>query len=158
MKIIITEEQKNNLFKPRNLESRYDLWNRQQPEITIDGKVFKFNQYDSDGSEIGIWVENPEIIEQDYIKTESFMKNIFDKLEVVDYNVYTNYMIDYEVYFKNRKNGYLYVNFHRLWSILSHHYSLSYEQIPGLIRIWMEIVYGLGSLTPVRGNHQIGFK
>ena len=60
MKIIITEDQKNNLFnltenkglfKPRNLGSRYDVWNKQQP--IIDGKPI--NQYDKDGQRNGYW-------------------------------------------------------------------------------------------------------
>jgi hypothetical protein len=148
MRIIITEEQKNNLFKPRNLDSRYDVWNKQQPEITIDGHNFLLNQYDSEGSEIGVWVESPKTIEQDYIKTKSFMKNIFDQLEVKQSGKYTNYMIDDNIYFQDPKNGYLRVNCPRIWEILEDQYSLSYEQMKGLIRVWMEITYKLGSLKP----------
>jgi hypothetical protein len=53
MKIIITEEQKNNLFKPRNLKSRYDVWNKEQPKV--DGKPI--NQYDKNGLRQGKWIE-----------------------------------------------------------------------------------------------------
>ena len=148
MKIIITEEQKNNLFKPRNLESRYDLWNRQQPEITIDGKVFKFNQYDNEGNNTGLWVETPETIEQDYIKTKSFFKDIFDNLKVVNKNGYTNYIIGDEIYFQDPKNGYLWFSYSKIWKILEDQYSLNSLQIRGLVSIWMEMTYKLGSLTP----------
>lgn len=51
MKIVITEEQKNNLFKPRNLD-RWEKWNSEQPEK--DG--IKINQYDEDGDKTGRWI------------------------------------------------------------------------------------------------------
>ena len=147
MKIIITEDQKNNLFKPRNLD-RWDKWNKEQPEITIDGRLFKLNQYDSEGKKTGIWVENPETIKQDYIRTKSFFKNIFNQLEVVDSGRNINYMIDDKIYFQDPKNGLLRTNYYRIWSILEDQYSLSYGQVQGLISIWMEMAYKLGSLTP----------
>ena len=57
-------------------------------------------------------------------------------------------MIGNEIYFQDQKNGYLWVNYGKIWSILSDQYSLSYEQIRGLVKIMVEIPYGLGSLTP----------
>ena len=147
MKIIITEDQKNNLFRPRNLD-RWDKWNEQQPEITIDGQAIKLNQYDSEGKKTGIWVENPETFEQDYIKTKPFFKNIFDQLEIKQSGRHTNYMIGNDVYFRDEKHGYLRVSYHRVWSILEDSYSLADGQIEGLIRIWMEMTYKLGLLVP----------
>jgi antitoxin component YwqK of YwqJK toxin-antitoxin module len=44
----------SNLFKPRNLGSRYDKWNSEQPEI--DG--VQINQYDNDGKKTGLWEYN----------------------------------------------------------------------------------------------------
>ena len=43
----------NNLFKPRNIKSRYDKWNSEQP--IVDGKPI--NQYDSEGKKTGLWKE-----------------------------------------------------------------------------------------------------
>ena len=54
MKIIITENQKNNLFKPRNIKSRYDKWNSEQP--IVDG--IQINQYNSEGKKTGLWEYN----------------------------------------------------------------------------------------------------
>ena len=150
MKIIITEDQKKNLFKVRNLD-RWDKWNSEQPEINIDGQIIKINQYDSEGNKTGVWVEYPKIlktIEQDYNKTKSFMKNIFHQLEVKQSGENTNYMIDDKIYFQDPKNGLLRTNYYRIWSILEDQYSLSYGQVQGLISIWMEMAYKLGSLTP----------
>ena len=47
---------KENLFKPRNLESRYDVWNKEQP--IIDG--VQINQYNKDGQRTGRWGEGEE--------------------------------------------------------------------------------------------------
>ena len=152
MKIIITEDQKNNLFKPRNLESRYIKWNSEQPEITIDGQTYKVNQYDSEVKKQGVWVNektNIKELEQDYIKTKSFFKNIFNNLEIVNEDGYTNYMIGDEIMFQDPKNRYIYVNYNEILRVLSDQYSLGHWQIKGLIQIWMEITYKLGSLTPI---------
>ena len=151
MKIIITEDQKKNLFKPRNLD-RWGKWNSEQPEITIDGHNFLLNQYDSDGNKTGVWVQYPETlktIEQNYIKTKSFFKNMFNQLEVKQSGRYTNYMIDNDIYFQDPKNGYLWVDYHRVWLILMDRYSLNPQQIQGFIQIWMEMAYKLGPLTPL---------
>ena len=148
MRIIITEEQKKKLFIPRNIDKRYSDWNKEQPDITIDDHLFKLNQYDLNGNQIGLWIEDPETIEQDYIKTKSFMENIFDNLEVFKKPNYTNYKIGGDIYFQDPKNDYLWTNYTRIWSILSDQYYLKDSQIKGLIKIWMEITYGLGSLTP----------
>ena len=159
MRIIITEEQKKKLFIPRKIEgegSRWEEWNKEQPTITLDSKIFKLNQYDPIGNQIGLWIENPETIEQDYIKTKSFMENIFDNLKLKG----GFYMIGDDIYFQDPKNGYLWVNFYKIWLILSEQYSLKDLQIKGLIKIWMEITYGLGSLTPLEVSplHQIRWR
>ena len=149
VKRVVKEDQKNNLFKPRNLD-RWDKWNKQQPEITIDGRLFKLNQYDSEGKKTGIRGNfNQKTLEQDYIRTKSFFKNTFDQLEVKQSDRNTNYMIGNEIYFQDPKNGCLWVSYPRIWSILEDQYSLSYGQVRGLIQIWMEMVYGLGPLTPL---------
>jgi len=152
MKIIITEEQKKKLFVPRRLsgeDSRWAIWNKEQPYITIDDQTLKINQYDLNGKKIGLWVENPETIERLYIKTKPFMKNIFDNLEVFKKPNYTNYMIGDDIYFHDPKNEFLWVSYRKIWSILIEQYSLKGSQIQELIKIWMEITYKLGSLTPI---------
>ena len=155
MKIIITEEQQKNLFKVRNLD-RWEKWNSEQPEITIDGHKLLINQYDNEGNKTGLWVETPETIEQDYIKTKSFFKDIFDNLKVVNKNGYTNYIIGDEIYFQDPKNGYLWFSYSKIWKILEDQYSLNSLQIRGLVSIWMEMTYKLGSLTPYnRSNFKL---
>lgn len=45
IKRVVKEEQKKNLFKVRNLD-RWEKWNKEQSDITIDDHLFKLNQYD----------------------------------------------------------------------------------------------------------------
>ena len=155
MKIIITEEQQKNLFKVRNLD-RWEKWNSEQPEITIDGHKLLINQYDNEGNKTGLWVETPETIEQDYIKTKSFFKDIFDNLEVKQSGKFINYIIGDDIYFQDQKNGYIRSDYKKIWKILEDQYSLNSLQIRGLVSIWMEMTYKLGSLTPYnRSNFKL---
>ena len=87
----------------------------------------------------------PKYNVRDIIK---FFDNIFDQIIIIESNGCTNYMIDDKIYFQDPKNGYLWVSYPRIWSILEDQYSLSYGQIQGLIQIMVEVPYGLGSLTP----------
>lgn len=70
MKIVITEEQKNNLFKPRNLSgenNRFLIWNKEQP--IVDGE--SINQYDNEGKKQGKWIDyfdNGDISEVKHFK------------------------------------------------------------------------------------------
>ena len=80
MRIIITE-QKNKLFIPRNIDKRYSDWNKDQGSITINGQYYELNRYNMDGNKIGIWLNDPTIIVNNYNKTKDFMKDIFNKLK-----------------------------------------------------------------------------
>jgi hypothetical protein len=82
----------------------------------------------------------------------NFFDNIFDQIIIVDNISFVNYMIGNDIYLQDQKDGYLWVNYHKLWAVLSDQYSFVYRQIQGLIRIWMEITYKLGSLTPLFAN------
>ena len=77
-----------------------------------------------------------------------FFDNIFDQIIIIENIHFTNYMIDDKIYFQDPKNGYLWVSYPRIWSILEDQYSLSYGQIQRLIQTTIEVPYGLGSLTP----------
>jgi hypothetical protein len=121
MKIIITEEQKTKLFIPRNINKRYSDWNKDQSDITINGHPYRFNQYDLTGNKIGVWLKDPDSIIDNYNNTNPFMKDIFNKLELKG----DEYVIGNERYMiQELKNGYLYVNYYKIWSILMDQYSL----------------------------------
>ena len=77
-----------------------------------------------------------------------FFDNIFDQIIIVENIHFTNYMIGNNIYFQDQKNGYLWVNYYKIWSILYNQYSLNTLQIKGLIQIMVEVPYGLGPLTP----------
>ena len=50
---------------------------------------------------------------------------------------------------QDQKNGYLWVSYIKIWSILKDQYSLNCEQIRGLIQSRVVIPYEMGSLTPI---------
>jgi hypothetical protein len=147
MKIIITEDQKNKLFIPRNIDKRYSDWNKDQPSITINGHLYELNQYDLDGNKIGLWLNDPTSIIANYNKTKEFLSEIFDKLELKG----RYYKIGNKLYLEQElSNVYIWVSNKKIWFILREQYLLNYDQIQDLIRVWMEEVYKLGSLTPCR--------
>ena len=111
MKIIITEEQKKKLFIPRKLsgeDNRYSEWNKNQKPITINSHTFKLNQYDQNGNQIGLWLNDPSDIITNFNKTKEFLFNIFNNLTIDgDY-----YLFNGERYLKQGlKNGYIYVKY-----------------------------------------------
>ena len=96
-----SEEPKKKLFIPRKLsgeDNRYTEWNTQQPTITLDIHTFKLNQYDQNGNQIGIWLDKPERINQNYIKTKPFMENLFNNLNVFKRDRFTNYKLNNKIH------------------------------------------------------------
>jgi hypothetical protein len=65
---------------------------------------------------------------------------------------YTNsifYTIDDNIYMEMiLKNGYLWVNYNRVWSIFESKFGMEYEQIQDLIKGIVEEHFKSGSLTP----------
>ena len=148
----ITESKK--LFIPRKLsdnDSRYSEWNKQQPTITLDNHTFKLNQYDHNGNQIGLWLNKPEIINQNYIETKPFMENLFNNLNVVKTDRFTNYKLNDKIIFQNRNDDTLTYFNNDFWTSFETKYQVFHFETKDLIRVWMEIKYGLGHLYP----HQV---
>ena len=146
----INESQQNNLFKPRNLD-RWIKWNSEQPELTIEDKTFQLNQFDPSGNKIGLWIENPLIIKKNYIKTKPFMEELFNNLKVVkNFHNRTNYKLNGKIIFQNRGDNILTYFDNDFWRSFKEKYSLykNYTDTKDLIKVWMEIKYGLGHLYP----------
>jgi hypothetical protein len=152
MRIIITEEQSKKLFIPRNINKRYSDWNKDQPDITINGHLYRFNQYDINGKKIGLWLNDPTSIIANYNKTKEFLSEIFDKLELKG----RYYKIGNKLYpEQDLKYGDIWVDYDKIWIILRGQYLLNYVQVEDIIRVWMEEKYKLGSLTPCQLLNQI---
>ena len=144
-------EDKKKLFIPRKIEDRYSNWNEQQPTITLDNHTLKLNQYDSDGKKIGLWLNKPEIINQNYIETKPFMENLFNNLNVVKTDRFTNYKLNDKIIFQNRNDDTLTYFNNDFWTSFETKYQVFHFETKDLIRVWMEIKYGLGHLYP----HQV---
>ena len=149
-----SEEPKKKLFIPRKLsgeDNRYSKWNEQQPTITLDNHTFKLNQYDHNGNQIGIWLDNPELINKNYIKTKPFMEELFNNLKVVkNFHNQTNYKLNNKIIFQDRGDNILTYFHNDFWRGFKEKYSLykNYTDTKDLIKVWMEIKYGLGHLYP----------
>jgi len=48
----------------------------------------------------------------------------------------------------DRKNGYVYVDHEKIWSILNDHFGLNYTETQQLIKAWLYEVYNLRGVTP----------
>ena len=151
MKIIITEDQKNNLFRPRNLD-RWDKWNSEQPEI--DG--IKINQYNEDGKKIGLWLENVdsdnnfEQFKIDVENTKPIFESIFNYLDVVKVDGRINFMLNSEIILQKQKSNSLWCRYDKLWLPLQISIkNYSDYRIQNLIKFWMEKNYKLGKLKPL---------
>jgi antitoxin component YwqK of YwqJK toxin-antitoxin module len=150
LRIDESEQPKKKLFIPRKIEDRYSNWNEQQPTITLDNHTFKLNQYDHNGNQIGIWLDNPEIINKNYIKTKPFMEELFNNLKVVKSPKIksTNYKLNNKIIFQDRGNGVLTYFHNDFWKGFREKYNIFTYGNRDLIRVWMEIKYGLGHLYP----------
>ena len=51
----------------------------------------------------------------------------------------------------NKKSGYVYVSYGEIWSFLSSFFSMEYEQIQDITKVWVEERYNLRGITTIRG-------
>ena len=81
-----------------------------------------------------------------------FLKDNFDNLQKVIKGNKTFY-VDSDrkpifMYRQDEENGRVWVNFHRIWSVLREEFGLNYTEIQELIKRWLGETYNLGGLTP----------
>jgi hypothetical protein len=87
------------------------------------------------------------------IKEPMDFLNIFNNLESVQSEEYGDYMLyrykkrhNFMIY--DRKNGYVYINYDEIWSVLEDKFGLNYGEIQELTRVWLDEVYNLRGVTP----------
>jgi len=86
-----------------------------------------------------------------------FLKDNFDNLvEVIKGD--ETYYVDSErkplfMYYHDVENGWVYINYDRIWSVLEKDFGLNQDEIQGLIKEWLRGSYKLRRLTPMRSNH-----
>jgi hypothetical protein len=81
-----------------------------------------------------------------------FLKDNFDNLEKVIKDDQT-YYVDSErkplfMYEQDEENGYVWVSYYRIWSVLEEDFGLKYSEIQELIKVWLGETYNLRGLTP----------
>jgi len=80
-------------------------------------------------------------------KIIKYLNYEFSNLEQFEPEVYPDYiffMKDGKVIFDyNRKNGYVYISYDKIWSFLENFFGLEYKEIQDLTKEWMEEHYKL---------------
>jgi len=137
MKIIITERQKNVLFENK------------RNEVLID--TIKYEGWESAADMVGGSENLKTLVE---IKTPIDFLNIFTDLDVVqseetpDWELYRyekgNNMMIYD-----RKNDYVFIDYHKIWSFLEKVFGLNYFEIQQLTEEWLSEVYNLRGVKPL---------
>jgi len=137
MKIIITERQKNVLFENK------------RNEVLID--TIKYEGWESAADMVGGSENLKTLVE---IKTPIDFLNIFTDLDVVqseekpDLELYRyekgNNMMIYD-----RKNDYVFIDYHKIWSFLEKVFGLNYFEIQQLTEEWLSEVYNLRGVKPL---------
>ena len=137
MKIIITERQKNVLFENK------------RNEVLID--TIKYEGWESAADMVGGSENLKTLVE---IKTPIDFLNIFTDLDVVqseenpDWGLYRyekgNNMMIYD-----RKNDYVFIDYHKIWSFLEKVFGLNYFEIQQLTEEWLSEVYNLRGVKPL---------
>ena len=71
-----------------------------------------------------------------------------EQFETEKYPEYTFFMKDGDVVFDyNKKNGYVYISYDKIWSFMESFFGLEYEEIQDLTKEWVEEHYKLRVTT-----------
>jgi hypothetical protein len=94
-----------------------------------------------------------ETIKQAYIDNPSEYLNQFNDLTPVE-TVDKIYYVDKNrlplfYYYLDEIDGYVSINYDRIWMFFSDVIGLDYEKIQGVIKNWLEETYNLKGLTPL---------
>jgi hypothetical protein len=60
------------------------------------------------------------------------------------------------MYYQDEKNGYVYINYERIWQLLESIFGMEYEKIQDILKIWLEETYNLRGYTPTKGYYHEG--
>ena len=55
-------------------------------------------------------------------------------------------------YYPDEKNGFVFINHHRIWMFFEEVIGLEYDEIKDIIKNWLEETYNLRGLTPTRNE------
>ena len=101
-------------------------------------------------------IDNFDWIDQSGIETPLswLIDNFGDLTPVVDGN--RTYYVDNNneklfYYYQNEKNGFCYIKYDDIWSVLESRFGLKYIEVMEVITRWLDEVYGLTGLKPL-GN------
>ncbi len=131
MKVIVTKEQNDKLnHKIKSMVDKYGF------KETL--KLFD---------------NNTDIIKRAYQDNPLEFLNQFNDLTPVEKGEGIFYVDENRLplfyYYKDEKNGYVYINVGRIWSFFEDVIGLEYDEIQGIMEKWLEEVYNIKGLTPM---------
>ena len=147
VKRVVKEDQKNNLFKARNMD-RWEKWNSEQPEVLVgDWKTrIKLNQYDDNGKRVGIWCQKPATFGVDFVDTKPFFVGLFSNLKYEKlgggHNVIKN---GGDVIFNYDDNPQFIFADSSYFRELTDDDELDYKQIQGLTQYYLEKYFNINT-------------
>ena len=83
--------------------------------------------------------------------------NLFNDLDVVQSDEKPNWVLfryipKQNFMFYDRKNGKVYINYDKIWSVLKNKFGLNYIETQELTKIWLDKIYNLRGVTPFKNN------
>ena len=129
IKQVLKEEFDSKSERIKSIVNKFGV--KQASEMVVGGKDTIRNAYQN----------NPE----------SFLNQFNDLTTVEDRDKI--YYVDKDrlpliMYYPDRKNGDVFIDYGRIWSFFENVISLDYEEIQGIMREWLEETYNLRGLTP----------
>ncbi len=100
-----------------------------------------------------------DVIKRAYQDNPSEYLNQFNDLKIVERDKIIFYVdkngIPLFYYKPDEKNGYVYINYNRIWVFFSNVIGFKFIEIQGIINNWLSQTYNLRGLTPYyTGNYQ----
>ena len=101
---------------------------------------------------LNIIVGGKHTIKQIYINNPSEFLNQFNDLTPVENDDKIFYVdkngLSLFYYNPDEKNGYVYINYHRIWMFFKEVINIEYSEIQDIINKWLDETYNLTGLTP----------
>jgi len=80
----------------------------------------------------------------------------YSPMEPFEMEIYPDYIFHMKdgkcILLYNKKNGYVYVNYKEIWSFFEAFFSMEYNQIQSITKIWVEEQYKMGVTITIWSN------
>ena len=85
----------------------------------------------------------------------NWLNKNYGNLKPFETEKYPNYIFyrkgDKIIFYYNKENGYVYVDYNEIWLFFESYFGMEYQQIQDITKIWVEEHYKLGVTTTAKG-------